>query len=329
MLPASSPSGHFGSCPQARMTHCVVPGHTAGMFLAHTSRWPRNTESCRTCTRPRRWPALFPASRSSAAAGAGLPSHVALIMDGNTRWSVAHGVPVVQGHAAGAAALTAVVRHACSLQLKQLTVFAFCADNRRRPPAHVDGLFSVMQEALDSQLDELHAAQVKLSFLGDLSLLPQQLHDSLIDARTRTFENRGLHLTVAINYSGTRHVAAAARAVAAAVAASNLLPGDVDEAVFGHFLARCGQYTEGNADAKDEDISGTVASWVPWEVDCEPDLLIRTSGEQRLSNYLLWHFAWTELYFTDTLWPDFDGSAFDAALQWYSNRKRRFGAASG
>ena len=246
--------------------------------------------------------------------------HVAIIMDGNTRWSIAKGQPVADGHAAGAAALTRVVRRACAVGLRELTVFAFCADNWRRPADEVAGLFSVMHSSLDAHLAELSSAGVKLSVIGDTCAVPQPLAAALRAAQGATSGNTGLHLTVAINYSGTRHVAAAVRAVAAQVAEGNMRPGDVDETVFGAFMATCGQYADGG--------SGDGSSSEAWEVLGEPDLLVRTSGEQRLSNFLLWHLAWTELYFTDTLWPDFDGDSLDAALAWFSNRKRRFGASS-
>ena len=243
--------------------------------------------------------------------------HIAIIMDGNTRWSAANGQPVAAGHTAGAAALTRVVRRACAVPgLKELTVFAFCADNWRRPADEVASLFEVMKSSLDTHLGELSSAGVRLSILGDTSVLPQPLAAALRAAQAATSSNTGLHLTAAINYSGRRHAAAAVRAVAAQVAAGNMCPGDIDETVFAAFMATCGQYTDGGEACE------------PWEVQGEPDLLIRTSGEQRLSNFLLWHLAWTELYFTDTLWPDFDERCLDTALEWFSQRKRRFGTSS-
>ena len=243
--------------------------------------------------------------------------HIAIVMDGNTRWSVAKGQPVAAGHAAGAAALTRVVRRACAVPgLNALTVFAFCTDNWRRPADEVTGLFQVMHASLDTNLGELSSAGVRLSIIGDTSTLPQSLAAALRAAQAATSSNTGLHLTVAINYSGRRHVAAAVRAVAAQVAEGNMCAGDVDETVFAAFMATCGQYTD----------AGEACE--PWEVQGEPDLLIRTSGEQRLSNFLLWHLAWTELYFTDTLWPEFDEHSLNAALVWFSQRKRRFGASS-
>jgi undecaprenyl diphosphate synthase len=243
--------------------------------------------------------------------------HVAIIMDGNTRWSAAKGQPIAAGHAAGAAALTRVVRRACEVPgLKELTCFAFCADNWRRPADEVAGLFQVMHASLDTHLGELSSAGVRLSVIGDTSALPPPLVAALLAAQQATRSNSGLHLTVAINYSGRRHVAAAVRAVAAQVAAGFMCSDDIDEAVFSAFMATCGQYTD------------VGEACEPWEVLGEPDLLIRTSGEQRLSNFLLWHLAWTELYFTDTLWPDFDEKSLDAALAWFSNRKRRFGSSS-
>ena len=183
--------------------------------------------------------------------------HVAIIMDGNTRWSIAKGQPVAAGHAAGAAALTRVVRRACAVGLRELTVFAFCADNWRRPADEVAGLFSVMHSSLDAHLAELSSAGVKLSVIGDTCAVPQPLAAALRAAQGATSGNTGLHLTVAINYSGTRHVAAAVRAVAAQVAEGNMRPGDVDETVFGAFMATCGQYADGGSG----DGSSGVGAW--------------------------------------------------------------------
>lgn len=229
-----------------------------------------------------------------------LPRHIAIVMDGNGRWATRRGLPRDLGHRQGQQAVRRTVRRCGELGVGALTLFAFSSENWRRPPGEVGTLMGLLLESLGSEVAELHAEGVRVRFIGNRSGLAAELCARMSDAEALTRDNRGLDLVVALGYGGRWDIVEAARGVARAACAGTLDPALLDEQMFATHLALAG-------------IS-------------EPDLFIRTGGEQRLSNFLLWDLAYTELYFTDALWPDFDTAALDAALAWFGGRERRFGA---
>jgi undecaprenyl diphosphate synthase len=228
-----------------------------------------------------------------------LPAHVAVIMDGNGRWARQRGLPRVMGHRAGVEALKRTLRLCSDWGIGALTAYAFSTENWNRPGEEVTFLMTLFERVLARELEGLMREQVRIRFLGDLEQLPQGLQELIADATTRTAANAGIHFNVCTNYGGRRELVRAARRLAERVAAGQLDPALIDEECFAAEL-----HTVGEAD---------------------PDLLIRTSGEQRLSNFLLWQLAYAELHLTDTLWPDFDAKALLAALLDYQGRSRRFG----
>lgn len=230
---------------------------------------------------------------------AGLPSHIAIVMDGNGRWAERRKRPRTFGHQAGQKALRRVVEHCGRIGVPELTVFAFSSENWQRPQKEVNRLMELFMRALDKEARELHENGVRLRFIGDTGGLSQELQDRVRGATELTAANRRLALNVAVNYGGRWDIAQAARRIAVEVAAGRLDPESVDEAALGAHVAL--------ADSPD------------------PDLFIRTGGEMRISNFLLWQSAYTEFYFTDTLWPDFDGASLDQAIAAYRMRERRFG----
>jgi len=225
-----------------------------------------------------------------------LPRHVVVVMDGNGRWAAARGMPRDLGHRQGQKAARAIVEACGQRRIEALTLFAFSSENWNRPAAEVGTLMALLLAALDSEVAELHAQGVRLRFIGQRDALAPDLVARMVAAEALTAANRGLALTIAVAYGGRWDLVQAARAVARAA------PATVDEAAFASELALAG---------------------LP-----EPDLFIRTGGEQRISNFLLWDLAYTELYFTDLLWPDFDAAALDGALAWFAARERRFGRTS-
>jgi undecaprenyl diphosphate synthase len=224
-----------------------------------------------------------------------LPIHVAIIMDGNGRWADAHRVPRSEGHRAGMEALRRTVRAAHARGVKVLTVYGFSTENWARPPEEVDALMNLLAEYLDREEAELSSQGVRLRAIGDLARLPDVCRSRLDDAIRRTAHNDRLDLVLALSYGGRDEIVRAVRRLLAA----GLGPEDVDEAVFAGFLD-----TRGLPD---------------------PDLLVRTGGVYRLSNFLPWQTTYTELYVSDVLWPDFDEAEFDRALGEYATRERRFG----
>lgn len=228
-----------------------------------------------------------------------LPRHVAVIMDGNNRWARRRGLPGRAGHEAGEQALRAMVEHAAQRGIEALTVFAFSSENWRRPPEEVNALMELFVGALSRRVPELHDHGIRLRFIGDLSAFSAKIRDGIADAERITAGNSRMHFSVAVNYGGQWDIAQAARTLATEVAAGRLQADEINEARLGEHLA--------------------LAALPP------PDLLIRTGGELRISNFMLWQLAYSELYFTDVLWPDFDGQAMDAALTDYVSRQRRFG----
>jgi len=232
-----------------------------------------------------------------------IATHVAIIMDGNGRWASARGLPRIAGHREGARAVRRTVEAAIRAGVSWLTVYAFSSENWRRPATEVLDLTGLLRRYLQTEIAELRENGVRLRFIGDRSRFDPDIQGDLAAAEASTRANTRLNLTVALSYGARAEIAAAARAAAAAAAAGALDPQALDEAGFARFLA-----TDGMPD---------------------PDLVIRTSGEQRLSNFLLWQSAYAELVFQDVLWPDFSEAHFNAALSEFARRERRFGARSG
>jgi len=228
-----------------------------------------------------------------------LPRHVAIIMDGNGRWAEARGLPRPAGHKQGVEPVRMCVRECLRLGIGALTLFAFSSENWRRPGAEVGALMGLFVEALESEVAELHENGVRLSFIGDLQGFPERVQSRMIAAGQHTGQNTRLHLQVAVGYGGRWDIVHAARQLAQRCVDHAIRPADIDEESFGAALQLAG---------------------LP-----EPDLFIRTGGERRISNFLLWNLAYTELYFCPELWPDFDAAGFAAALEDYAARQRRFG----
>jgi undecaprenyl diphosphate synthase len=231
-----------------------------------------------------------------------LPRHVAIIMDGNGRWAAARQLPRHAGHKAGISALRACVQTCTARGIGALTVFAFSSENWARPAEEVSLLMGLFVDALDQEVDELHRNGVRLRFIGDRQRLSVRLQSYLAAAEARTAANGTLSLNIAMSYGGRWDLTGAVRQLAAKCAAGALRPADITEEQVARTLAL--------ADLPD------------------PDLFIRTGGEHRISNFLLWNLAYTELYFTDCLWPDFDAGQLDAALAFFAGRERRFGRTS-
>jgi undecaprenyl diphosphate synthase len=237
------------------------------------------------------------ATTSSAATLApdDLPRHVAIIMDGNRRWARLHDLPELDGHAAGVEAIRELLRHAVRRGVPVLTLYAFSRENWARSDEEVMGLFGLLEGAIRSETDELRRQGVRIRLLGRLDELPAETRTSIGEALAATEEGSRLLLNIAFNYAGRTELVDAVRRIAASGAA----PEAIDEAAIGAAL-----YTAGLPD---------------------PDLVIRTGGEQRLSNFLIWQSAYAEFYFCETLWPDFGPEAFDEALGEFARRQRRFG----
>ena len=228
-----------------------------------------------------------------------LPRHVAVIMDGNGRWAQQRSLPRVMGHRKGVDTLKELLRCCKDWGIPALTAYAFSTENWGRPLEEVDFLMVLFERVLRAELAELIREEVRIRFVGDLGRLRQSLRDEIAGAMAATADHQGVQFTVAINYGSREEIVQACRRLAEQVQQGAIAPEDINEALFEQHL-----YTH--------------------ELD-DPDLLIRTSGEQRLSNYLLWQMAYTEQYFTQTLWPDFDRQAFHQALASYQKRHRRFG----
>lgn len=229
------------------------------------------------------------------------PRHIAIIMDGNGRWANRRGMPRRFGHSAGAERFREISEYCGELGVEALSVFAFSTENWNRPQDEVDGILDLLRRYLDESCEKLAQKNARLRFLGRLDALPADILEKIDRINRISAEQTGIIVNVCINYGGRADVVDAARAFAARCAAGQANPDELDERTFSSYL-----YT------KD----------VP-----DPDLLIRTGGEMRISNFLLWQSAYAELYFTDTLWPDFDAGELDRAIAWFAGRKRRFGRA--
>lgn len=230
-------------------------------------------------------------------------THVAIIMDGNGRWAQARGLPRTAGHKAGAEAVRRTIKAAVNLGVPYLTLFGFSSENWKRPTSEIGDLMGLLRLYLRNEIVELDKEGVCLRVIGNRTRFDADIQKLINDAEERTQGNTRLNLTIALSYGGRQEILDAARALAERVQRGEIAPGDIDETGFQSML-----YT---ADLPD------------------PDLVIRTSGEQRVSNFLLWQVAYAEFVFTDVLWPDFDESTLAGALEDFRGRERRFGAAAG
>lgn len=228
------------------------------------------------------------------------PVHVAIIMDGNGRWAKAQGLPRTAGHQRGAQAAKEVVKSAVGMGVSYLTLFGFSSENWKRPESEIKELMGLLSFYLKKEIAELNEQGVQFRVIGERERLGQEIVSLIENAEKLTAGNTRLRLTVALSYGGRAEITAATRRVAEEVAAGRLRAEDIDEAEFARHLF--------TADAPD------------------PDLLIRTSGEQRISNFLLWQLAYAELVFLDTLWPEFSGEDFENAVREFQSRERRYGA---
>jgi undecaprenyl diphosphate synthase len=229
----------------------------------------------------------------------GVPRHIAVIMDGNGRWAAARALPRPAGHRMGVKAVKQIVENCARRKVQVLTLFAFSSENWKRPKEEVSMLMGRFLQALDDEVADLHKNGIRLTFAGNLQQLSPALRERMDAATVLTAGNSKMTLVIAIAYGGRWDIACAARRLAERVVAGELRAEDIDEGQLGEQLALAG---------------------LP-----DPDLLIRTGGEQRISNFLLWNLAYTELYFCDTLWPDFDEQELDAAIAHFGRRQRRFG----
>jgi undecaprenyl diphosphate synthase len=228
-----------------------------------------------------------------------VPRHVAIIMDGNYRWAKRRHLPGAAGHRAGARNVRPLAEACADLGVTCLTLFAFSTENWRRPRREVKLLMDLMRNVLENDLDELDRRNVRLQVIGDRSRFPSDLQMHMNRAEAQTRDNDRMALSIAANFGGRWDITEAARRLANDVRQGQVEPEDIDEELFAGYLSL------GNLPA--------------------PDICIRTGGDHRVSNFLLWDFAYTELYFTDAFWPDFDADCLSEAFSWFDERKRRFG----
>lgn len=226
-----------------------------------------------------------------------IPIHIGIIMDGNGRWAKKRFLPRVFGHVRGVSALKKTIMHCNDIGVKHLTVFAFGRENWQRPNSEVNFLMKLMLKKLNHELSELHAKNARIRFIGDRSRLNKQLLDSIIYAESQTQRNTGLQFNVCLDYSGQYDIVQAVNRI----------------------------IKEGKHEQINEEI---LASYLLTHDQPAPELIIRTSGECRLSNFMLWQSAYSELYFTPLFWPEFSPQELDQAIKWYNNRERRFGQIS-
>ena len=235
----------------------------------------------------------------SEAAQASLPTHVAIIMDGNGRWAKARHLPRVEGHRNGVESVRAVIRAAGEVGVKYLTLYAFSVENWNRPKDEVDTLMKYLARFLKNEIGELNRNNVRLEAIGQIWRLPEAVQEQLVKTRAALARNTGLTLVLALSYGSRTELVEAARSIAEKVKAGGLEPAEINERLVSEHL-----YTRHHPD---------------------PDLLIRTSGELRVSNFLLWQISYAEFVITPTLWPDFRKAQFFEALEEYARRHRRFG----
>lgn len=232
-----------------------------------------------------------------------MPVHVAVIMDGNGRWAQKNKVNRVQGHNAGMLAMKEIIKRADVLGIKYLTVYAFSTENWKRSAEEVGGIFGLLVKYVASELEELHKNNVKVKILGDYSKIPKTAVNSIDKALETTKDNTGLQFNIALNYGARQEILRATQKISALVATGQLKEDEITEETIAKYL-----YT------------GEENGNVP-----DPDLIIRTSGEERISNFLLWQAAYSEFAFTDSLWPDFTPDEFENIIEEYTKRNRRFG----
>lgn len=268
-------------------------GAGCGGVLSGPVRW-----SCRVMVRG--WSGVSEAGISERGLAGALPRHVAVVMDGNGRWAVRQGLPRAAGHRKGVDAVREIVRHGRRRGICYLTLFAFSSENWRRPRQEVRVLTDLLRASLEAEARLLVEGDIRLSVIGDLSRFPGSLRDSIERTCRQTRGHGSMTLTIALNYGGQWDIRNACRAIAGRVARGELAASGVT----------CRE----------------VRSHLCTHDLPDPDLFIRTGGEVRLSNFLLWQLAYTELFFTDTCWPDFDAGCFEAALGAYAARQRRFGS---
>ncbi|RMG87331.1 MAG: isoprenyl transferase [Bacteroidetes bacterium] len=231
-----------------------------------------------------------------------LPRHIAIIMDGNGRWAKQQGMPRVMGHRNGVKSVREVTEAAAELGVSYLTLYAFSTENWNRPKGEVNALMSLLVETINAEVKTLNKNNIRLETIGDIARLPEKSYQALLQAKEDTKNNSRMTLVLALNYSAKWEIVEAARKIARQVANQTLTPEDIDENIFA-----------GALDTKD----------MP-----DPELLIRTSGENRISNFLLWQIAYAELYFTPVLWPDFRKKDLYEAILDFQRRERRFGKIS-
>ena len=231
-----------------------------------------------------------------------LPKHIAIIMDGNGRWALKNGLSRVDGHFEGVDSVRDIAEAAASLGIKYITLYTFSTENWNRPKDEVDALMSLFIETIVKELDTLNKNDIRLNAIGDLKSLPGDNYDKLIQTMKQTASNSSMTLTLALSYSSRWEIINAIKSIVSDVESNVLDSNDINEYIFENYLTTSG---------------------IP-----DPELLIRTSGELRISNYLLWQIAYTELYFTDVLWPDFRKEELYKAIVEYQDRERRFGLTS-
>jgi undecaprenyl diphosphate synthase len=232
-----------------------------------------------------------------------LPNHVAIIMDGNGRWAEKNKVNRLSGHNAGMLAMKEIIKRADILGIKYLTVYAFSTENWKRSKEEVGGIFGLLVKYVASELEELNKNNVKVSILGDYEAIPKSAAKSIEKVLETTKDNEGLHFCIALNYGGRQEILRAVQKISKLTVDGLLSINDIDETQIAKYL-----YT------------GEENGYIP-----DPDLIIRTSGEERLSNFLLWQCAYSEFAFSDSLWPDFTPEEFEAIIEEYTKRNRRFG----
>lgn len=228
-----------------------------------------------------------------------IPKHVAVIMDGNGRWAKKRLLPRIAGHKAGAKSVSRLIENCLKHKVQALTLFAFSTENWSRPPKEVDSLMSLFMEHLKSQLKVFQKHHIRLRVIGNRQLFSKELQQQISETEAATIQNEEFTLVLAASYGGRWDITNACQAIAKQVASGKIATNDINENLVGEFMA---------------------TSDLP-----EPELLIRTSGEERISNFMLWQCAYSEFYFTDTLWPDFGNKDFEQALQCFGQRQRRFG----
>lgn len=228
-----------------------------------------------------------------------IPRHIAIIMDGNGRWAQKRGMPRTMGHRAGVEALRRIVRCSAQIGVEVLTVYAFSTENWKRPQSEIGILMSLLKEYIGKELAELHANNVKICVLGNVQALPVDVSEAVLNACEKTKNNNGLIFNLALNYGGRAEIITAVRSIARGVKSGLLDIEEIDEELFAKYLYTCD--------------------------NPEPELLIRTSGEMRLSNFLLWQAAYSEIVVVDEFWPDFNEKSLLKSIEVFQNRERRFG----